>query len=152
MLQLKIIFLRQRSLHKKALFKKIYTLKKEKMKFLKTLIVFAAFSVFNACTKDETSDPVNKIKISGVISKPELTFYQYGTHILTLADSAFTDSTFIDSTFTNSTFRDSTFFALKSDNINLDQYIGKKVTVSGNKIQGYPVDGGPEYINVTEIK
>lgn len=44
-----------------------------------------------------------------------------------------------------------TLYALKSANINLDKYIDKKVTVNGDLIAGYPVEGGPDYLNVQAI-
>jgi hypothetical protein len=45
-----------------------------------------------------------------------------------------------------------TIFALKSDTIGLDNYIDKKVTITGDLVPGYPVDGGPEYLQVKSIQ
>ena len=59
-----------------------------------------------------------------------ITYYQYGTHVLNSEED---------------------FYALKSEKLNLDEFIGKEVKVSGSKIEGYPVDGGPDYILVTEV-
>jgi hypothetical protein len=36
--------------------------------------------------------------------------------------------------------------------VNLDDYVNQNVTVVGYKIHGYPVDSGPYYIEVEEIK
>jgi hypothetical protein len=36
--------------------------------------------------------------------------------------------------------------------VNLDDHINQNITVVGYKIDGYPVDGGPDYIEVEEIK
>ena len=68
---------------------------------------------------------------SGTIQEQGITSYQYGTHILTSED---------------------TFYALKSDKIDLGKYVGKKVNLKAEKIEGYPVDGGPEYLLVTEVR
>ena len=42
-------------------------------------------------------------------------------------------------------------YALRSNTILLDNYINYNVTIVGYKIDGYPVDGGPDYIEVTDI-
>ncbi len=57
----------------------------------------------------------------------------YGTHIL-LDDSG------------------KTLYALKSDTINLDNFNNKKATVKGDLVEGYPVDGGPDYLNVKSVE
>jgi hypothetical protein len=44
-------------------------------------------------------------------------------------------------------------YALKSETLDLNKYIGKSISkIYGNKIKGYPVEGGPEYINVTAVQ
>ena len=68
-----------------------------------------------------------KIEISGTIQSQGITTYQYGTHTVS-------------------------GYALRSSSVNLDDYINRNVKVVGHKIDGYPVDGGPEYIDVQEIK
>jgi hypothetical protein len=45
-----------------------------------------------------------------------------------------------------------TLYALKSDNIKLDVFVDLYVTVKGDLISGYPVDGGPDYLNVKAIE
>ena len=69
----------------------------------------------------------NKVKETGFIQKQGITTYMYGTHTIT-------------------------DYALKSNSINLDNYINKNVSVTGKKIDGYPTDGGPDYIEVKKIK
>lgn len=78
----------------------------------------------------------------GIVSKAETTSYQYGTHQL--------NGTIIDGNPT--TAGKVILFALKSDKIKLDDWIGKKVIVSGNKVVGYPIENGPDYIEVTAIE
>lgn len=43
-------------------------------------------------------------------------------------------------------------YALRSSTKNLDNYVNQTVTIKGNEIKGYPVDGRPEYIDVKEGK
>ena len=42
-------------------------------------------------------------------------------------------------------------YALRSDLVSLDDFINRNVTITGYKIDGYPVDGGPAYIEVTDL-
>jgi len=69
----------------------------------------------------------NNIKITGTIYKQGITTYQYGTHVIKN-------------------------YALRSNSIDLDLYIDSVITVVGKKIDGYPVERGPEYIEVKKIK
>lgn len=77
--------------------------------------------------------PKVKVTAAGVIEKKGVTSYMYGTHVLKSNDIG------------------GKSYALKSDVINLDQYVGEKITVTGEFISGYPVDGGPDYVNVESI-
>lgn len=77
----------------------------------------------------ETGD-VN-VTLTGIVKVQSFTTYQYGTHTITNIDQ---------------------FYALKSSTVSLDDYKDKSVTLTGRKIKGYPVDGGPEYLNVISIK
>ena len=86
------------------------------------LIFFAA-----TCDREKTQE---QMQLTGTIESQGITSYQYGTHVLNSEED---------------------FYALKSEKLNLDQFIGKEVKVSGSKIEGYPVDGGPNYILVTEV-
>lgn len=79
------------------------------------------------CKKEKTE----QIEATGIIKKQGVTSYQYGSH-----------------TISNS----SIFYALKSDNYNLDNYENQTITVIGETITGYPMSGGPYYLNVIEIK
>jgi hypothetical protein len=73
------------------------------------------------------------VSAEGIIKKAGTTSYMYGTHILINADGK-------------------TLYALKSDNLKLDDFVGKKVTVKGELVQGYPVDFGPNFLNVMRIE
>ncbi len=103
---------------------------------MKTL--FVLFTLFMSvslpgCTKENTAEikETYPFQFKGLVKKPEVTTYMYGTH--TISNEGKT-------------------YALKSSTINLDSYINKTVTVKGTKINGYPVDGGPEYIDVKEVE
>jgi hypothetical protein len=74
--------------------------------------------------------PKVRAEAAGVIKKQGTTAYMYGTHVLVGAKT----------------------YALKSDTIDLNKYIGKKVTVSGELLSGYPLSGGPEFMNVDRIR
>lgn len=72
------------------------------------------------------------MEIIGTIQEQGMTTYQYGTHTITTANDD--------------------FYALKSDSVDLGTYVGKEVTITAEKIEGYPVDGGPVYLKVLEVK
>lgn len=81
-------------------------------------------------TKNESQKDPDQMEVTGTIQQQGITSYQYGTHTLT---------------------NDDTFYALKSETVNLDNYIDKEVTIVAKKIEGYPVDGGPDYLLVLEV-
>jgi len=92
-----------------------------------TVLLVTACSVSNNKTRAVTGT----IELTGIIQQTGMTTYQYGTHILTT---------------------DKTFYALKSSNINLNKFIGEKITITGKKVSGYPIDNGPELIDVLEVR
>jgi hypothetical protein len=68
-----------------------------------------------------------RVEATGTIQQLGISTFQYGTHVIA-------------------------GYALHSSAINLNDYIGQTVTVIGNLIDGFPVDGGPDYLEVEEIK
>ena len=100
------------------------------------LLVLVLSIIFIACKKDQTENltsvhnPCDNIsglcEITGTLQKQGVTYYMYGTHIIS-------------------------GYALRSDLVNLDEFINRNVTIIGYKIDGYPVDGGPVYIEVTDL-
>ncbi len=82
------------------------------------------------CDTSVNSD--NTVTAVGVVHKIEMSTWMYGTH--TLADSS-----------------GKHLYALTGSSVDLNSYENKKVRITGNLIDGYPVDGGPMYINVTGI-
>src|SRR5437763_1788208 len=69
----------------------------------------------------------------GTITRPDVTTYMYGTHALVEAGSKRTS------------------YALSSKTIDLDRYVGQYVHIAGSHVPGYPVDGGPPYLDVFKV-
>lgn len=82
-------------------------------------------------TAQENTNLKQTINLIGTIQKQGVTTYQYGSHVLRSSESN---------------------FALRSEKINLDDFEGKTVRVIGEKIEGYPISGGPDFILVTFIE
>ena len=95
------------------------------MKYLFAVVIVLFFS----CNKDLENNPT---KISGIVSAQGISTYQYGTHILTDDNG-------------------NLLYALRSNCTNLDKYLNKNVEIKGRKIKGYPVSGGPEYLEVSNV-
>lgn len=98
------------------------------MKLLATISSFI-FLFANTCNSPEGQS--DQLQLSGTLEATGITSYQYGSHTLTTED---------------------TFYALRSEKIDLSQFEGKTVSLEGEKVEGYPVDGGPDYIEVNNIK
>lgn len=73
------------------------------------------------------------VRATGALQKPDATSYGYGTHAITDEQSGCQ-------------------FALQSEQVDLDRYVGERVTVTGTTARGYPVDGGPVLLNVREVE
>ena len=67
------------------------------------------------------------LEVTGVIQEQGITFYQYGTHTIE-------------------------GYALRSSTIDLNDYIGQRVTIQGRLVEGYPLEGGPELLEVIKVK
>ena len=97
------------------------------MKTITLLFVLSISVIVSSCKKDQLTE--NQFK--GLLKKQGTTTYQYGTHTLTSSSKT---------------------YALTSKVVDLDKYVNRIVIITGEKIIGYPVDGGPEYVDVKEIK
>lgn len=79
----------------------------------------------------DTSDVV--VTVAGVLEKPDLTTYMYGTHAITDEASG-------------------TSYALRSEDEGLlDDYVGQRVSVHGMVVPGYEngqIEGGPPLLDV----
>ncbi|TKC06506.1 hypothetical protein FA048_14920 [Pedobacter polaris] len=99
---------------------------------MKRILLLSLFvAVISGCTSMKDSNTATRVTATGTIEKLGMTTFQYGTHILKAENKT---------------------YALKSTRINLDTYINKKVTIKGNKVSGYPLEGGPELIDVTLVQ
>ena len=76
---------------------------------------------------------MNRLAAEGTIRRQGMTIYQYGTHILVDQSGR-------------------TRYALRSDQIDLNNYVDQHVRVSGTLVPGYPVDLGPDYLEVEDVQ
>ncbi len=99
---------------------------------MKKLLLLSLFvAIFSGCTSFKDSNTAKQATATGTIQKTGMTTFQYGTHLLKTENKT---------------------YALRSDAIKLDEYLNKKVTVKGKKVKGYPLEGGPELLDVYLIK
>ena len=96
------------------------------MKILKSILIVSMISFTLISCSNTKKDP-DLMEVTGTIQVQGVTTYQYGTH--TISE-----------------------YTLRSSSVNLDDYINQEVTVIGRKIEGYPVDGGPVFIEVEKVK
>ena len=74
---------------------------------------------------------MNLITLTGKVEQLGMTTFQYGTHLIKAENKT---------------------YALKSTKVNLNNYVDKSVTLKGTKVAGYPLENGPELIEVTEVQ
>ena len=99
---------------------------------MKKLIILSLFvASMSGCTSFKDSNRAKHVTATGKIQKIGMTTYQYGTHLLK---------------------GDQKTYALKSGSTNLDLYLDRTVTIKGTKVKGYPLAGGPEFVEVTLVK
>ena len=99
------------------------------MKITLNLLTGIILAFFTATCN--TGNNSSQLEVTGTIQEQGMTSYQYGTHTLTNKE---------------------TFYAIKSDDVDLNDYLNQKVTVTAEKIEGYPIEGGPDYLRVLEVK
>jgi len=97
----------------------------------KALFLLAAVVLLNACSSKRSIDTSNTVALSGRIDKLGMSTFQYGTHLLKTNHKT---------------------YALKSNALNLNDYVAKHVTIKGTRVAGYPLENGPELVEVKEIK
>ena len=100
------------------------------MKPKKIIFAITIFAFILGCNTAKTQNN-QLMEITGTIKAIEMSSWQYGTHTIS---------------------NDETFYALRSDKIDLKNYEEKTVKIKAEKIAGYPVDGGPEFLSVHEIE
>ncbi|WP_285058211.1 hypothetical protein [Pedobacter ginsengisoli] len=100
------------------------------MKKLLFLLIIGAAVAGCGTTKQTPVPKTDVIELSGKLEKLGMTTFQYGTHVLKTADKT---------------------YALKSEKVNLDGFVDKQVTLKGTKVDGYPIEAGPDLLEVQEI-
>lgn len=98
-------------------------------KLVQPLLLLSVCLFACACAKDAPrANTTERLEITGTLMKtaPVITSYQYGEF-------------HIDTT------------ALRSSSIDLNLYVDELVTVRGYQIEGYPLSGGPVYVEVEEL-
>lgn len=101
---------------------------------LHAYLVIMSLVLFCSCKKLEGGDNINESSIfkgSGQISLATETALKYGRYTISV---------------------DGKLYALKSDNYNLDNYVQKKVSISGILLKDSSAVNGFDLINVTEIR
>lgn len=86
------------------------------------MILFAASLTLVSCN--------TKMDGGGTIKEQGITTYMYGTHSIEISG---------------------TTYAIKSSHVNLNDYLDQYVTIHAEKVSGYPVDGGPELLEVISV-
>lgn len=89
---------------------------------MRKLLFIAPILFLLSCAKVD-----KEVVVSGILQENGITTFQYGTHVLG-------------------------GYALRSSTIDLNLYVNQQVTIRGQKIDGYPVDGGPDYLEVESIE
>ncbi|RZL69097.1 MULTISPECIES: hypothetical protein [Pedobacter] len=98
---------------------------------MKKILILSLFvAVISSCGSMRSVATGESISIEGKITKMGMTTYQYGTHSINYAGKP---------------------FALRSSSLNLDTYVDKQVVLKGTKVSGYPLEGRPELIEVSEV-
>ena len=85
---------------------------------------------------DEGAASSGPISATGVVEKPQMTTYMYGSHAITDEETG-------------------TPYALTSEDVDLDAYVGEEVTVYGAPVPGYEggeIEGGPALLEVGEVE
>lgn len=100
------------------------------------LIAIASLFIFSGIVAFALSATPAKqtqtVTAQGTIQEAGITTYQYGPHTLVNKSGL-------------------TQFALRSSKLDLAQFVGKPVNITGTLVPGYPVDGGPPFLDVTSV-
>lgn len=93
------------------------------------LLLIIGFAIAG-CSGVKPATDQNLVIVTGKLEALGMSTFQYGTHILNAGG---------------------TTYALKSSKVDLKTYEGKDVVIKGLKVVGYPIDGGPEFLDVQEV-
>ena len=96
------------------------------------LVVLASLTLGACASTDYREREAHSFNYAGTLAPLEMSVWQYGTHILTTEEGG--------------------FYAVKSESVDLNKYNNMLVEVEGSLMEGYPVDSGPEFLNVTAVQ
>ena len=96
----------------------------------KLLLLPVIIALISSCSSIKNGADNGAVTLTGQIVPLGMTSFQYGTHLLKAGSNT---------------------YALKSSKVRLDDYLDKKVKIKGAKVSGYPLEGGPELIEVSEV-
>ena len=96
----------------------------------KLFIFFTVLCICSACGTVMPTGSKNVVQISGTIEKLGMTTFQYGSHLIKSGNRT---------------------YALKSNKVNLNSFMSEEVRLKGTRVEGYPIENGPELIDVTEV-
>lgn len=97
------------------------------------LLILMGLLILPGCVTQPGPDSSSGVTVEGTVKPAGMTSFMYGTHLLYDESGRLTH-------------------ALTSDDVNLSQYEGQRVTITGESVEGYPVDNGPPYLRVTSIQ
>lgn len=93
------------------------------------LILLMLGFVAAGCSTTKQNNTAGAVELSGKLEEMGMTTFQYGSHILVSSGK---------------------IYALKS-NLDLTKFLNKEVKIKGSKVAGYPIENGPDLIDVTSI-
>src|SRR5690606_4816580 len=96
----------------------------------KTLILSIVVAVISSCSSMKSGADADAVTMTGEMKPLGMTTFQYGTHAIKSED---------------------TLYALRISTVNLKDFEDKSVTLICTKVSGYPLEGGPELIEVSAI-
>lgn len=100
----------------------------------KFLLVLMAGFLLTACSSvgSKNNREAYNYNYAGTLEVLEMSSWMYGSHTLTTKDGE--------------------FYALKSENVDLNDFNGRSVHLLGDEVDGYPLNNGPKLIDVKKVQ
>ncbi|WP_285008640.1 hypothetical protein [Pedobacter faecalis] len=92
-------------------------------------VVLTVVAALSGCSVKRAGQSAH-VSLAGTVEELGMTTFQYGTHLLKTGDKS---------------------YALKSDKVDINKYVGKPVKLEGKVVDGYPVENGPQLIDVSKM-
>ncbi|WP_400263014.1 hypothetical protein ACFX5U_08075 [Sphingobacterium sp. SG20118] len=98
---------------------------------MKKILIFSILiGILSSCSSMKDTTDITSVSLIGIITPLGMTTFQYGTHMIKAENKT---------------------YVLKSSNVQLNDYVNRSVSLIGKKVPGYPLEGGPELIEVSQI-